>query len=279
MVAKPVISAVRVTLMGSSIMAFAFAAVSIPVVNKAAVVTPSLPPPIKVVYRTARNPFTLDEMGEDAPSELGSGGATNLNQPMQSAQQNVPPPAVPFPSIPGDLAALPKGSTVPSIAPLAGSVQLTGIIYGDEPLAMLVDGSRTRTVGVGDSVNGRQIVGITADEVLLSGGARLRPGVGKDVDKSGGFQFPTTVPNGDNKGQLVPTIANPNAVYRPAANLPISTNGSLVPGMPAPYGAADTLPQLPTPLMQNVNDQSNALQRVQNLIAPSAAPVATPAQN
>jgi len=278
MVAKPVISAVRVTLMGSSIMAFAFAAVSIPVVNKAAVATPSLPPPIKVVYRTARNPFTLDEIGEEGPTEPG-GGTTNANQSMPSQIRDVPPPAIPFPSIPGDLSALPKGSTVPSIAPLAGSVQLTGIIYGDEPLAMVVDGSRTRTVGIGDSVNGRQIVGITANEVLLSGGARLRPGVGKVNDKSDGFQFPSTVPNGDNKGQLVPTIANPNAVYGSDLPLLFPGQGSLVPGVPALNGAAGTLPQLPAVPTQNVNDQNNALQRMQNLVAPPAAPVATPAQN
>jgi hypothetical protein len=243
MVNEPVIKAVRVVCIGTAVLSFAFAAVSIPLPNRAAVAPPTLPPPVKIVYRHASNPFRMEYAGLDPVSNSSN---------VQRGSQILPDSH--FPTLPvGMMPPLPAGKHVPGISGMSNTLSLTGIVLGRKPLAMIRENNILRTVGVGDIVGGSKIVHITANAVRLANGVRIVPGVAPVAPPEHGFVFPSTMPNGSNKGELPSSIANPN--------------GDLNSQPVAPESSASA-----TPLQQ----QQNVLQQVQNL-TPTAAPAAGPA--
>jgi hypothetical protein len=247
MIATPLIVLVRGLLLGTSIVAFAFAAISIPTANRAAMTSPPPPPVPKIVYKLASNPFALDPVGEEAPPKP-------VPRPPATA---IPP----FPNLDGN------APHVPGISGLASSVQLTGIVLGDAPLAMVVENSHSRTVGIGDRVGNTTVTNISASDITLSDGEHLRPGASRGGDTNG-FVFPMVAPGNGDKGQLMPTVANPNGVQTtpaaPGAPVPatgVSTAPAVAPGYP---GVSSTAAPTPANVLQ-------ILQQAQQL-APSPAP-------
>jgi hypothetical protein len=256
MLSEPAIFAVRGLFLGTSVISFAFAAVSIPIPDTAAMTPPALPPPVKIVYRTASNPFRLDYIGQEAPMA----GTTQLGR-----GQSAPG----FPSLPNGMNGLPKGAAVPGVDSLTDNLELTGIVMGTHPLALVKVGEHIRTVGVGDKINGVSIRSINESNLTLANGEQLIPGAVHGTASGNSFTFPSTLPNGENKGQLAPTVADPNAPASSSTGTPAVVDPNAAPPQPA----------VPTPSTAQ-QQQSNFLQQLQNLApaqgAPGSAGASTP---